>query len=92
LTLTQQLNTWWSAGADLVAVVSSLRATPFDLAALDAAMAAQQDHLAARMKFGTDAMYAFLTSLTPQERLAFADRLADRLQHGPKDPSDPPKK
>jgi len=80
------------AGADLVAVVSSLRATPFDLAALDAAMAAQQDHLAARMKFGTDAMYAFLTSLTPQERLAFADRLEDRLLHGPKDRPDPPKK
>ena len=80
------------AGADLVAVVNSLRATPFDPAALDAAMTAQQDHLAERMKLGTDAMHAFLTSLTPQERLAFADRLEDRLLHGPKDRPDPPKK
>ncbi len=79
------------AGADLVAVVSSLRATPFDPADLAAAMTAQQDHLAARMKFGTDAMHDFLVSLTPQERLDFADRLEDRLLHGPKDPADPPK-
>jgi uncharacterized membrane protein len=80
------------AGADLVAVVSSLRASPFDPAALAAAMAAQQDHLSARMQLGTEAMRAFLVSLAPQERLAFADRLEQRFLHGPKEPADPPKK
>ena len=43
------------------------------------------------MKFGTDAMHDFLVSLTPQERLDFADRLEDRLLRGPKDPADQPK-
>jgi uncharacterized membrane protein len=79
------------AGADLLGVVTSLRATPFDPAALGAAMTAQQDHLAARMQFGTDAMRDFLISLSPQDRLAFADRLEERLRHGPKDTIDPPK-
>ena len=79
------------AGADLLEVVTSLRATPFDPAALGAAMTAQQDHLAARMQFGTDAMRDFLISLSPQERLAFADRLEERLRHGPKDAVDLPK-
>ena len=80
------------AGADLLGVVTSLRATPFDPAALGAAMTAQQDHLAARMQFGTDAMRDFLISLSPQERLAFADRLEERLRHDPKDDAaDPPK-
>lgn len=78
-------------GADVQAIVTTLRATPFDPAALGTAMRAQQDHLAARMKFGTDAMRDFLISLSPAERLAFADRLEERLRHGPKDVADPPK-
>ncbi len=81
------------AGADLVAVVTTLRASPFDPAALAAAMTAQQDHLSARMELGTEAMRAFLISLSPQERLDFADRLEDRLNHGPHGPTNdaPPK-
>ena len=79
------------AGADLLQVFTSLRATPFDPAALGAAMTAQQDHLATRMQFGTDAMRDFLISLSPQERLGFADRLEERLRHGPKDAADLPK-
>lgn len=78
-------------GADVQAIVTTLRATPFDPAALGKAMRAQQDHLAARMQFGTDAMRDFLISLSPAERLAFADRLEERLHHGPKDVADPPK-
>jgi uncharacterized membrane protein len=80
------------AGADLVAVVTTLRASPFDPAALTAAMTAQQDHLAARMQLGTEAMRDFLITLSPQDRLAFADRLEQRLRHGPKESADPPKK
>jgi hypothetical protein len=55
-------------------------------------MRAQQDHLAARLALGSDAMRDFLVSLSAQDRLAFADRLEERLLHGPKDPADPPKK
>jgi uncharacterized membrane protein len=80
------------AGEALLQVVTSLRATPFDPAALSEAIMAHQNHLAARMQFGTDAMRDFLISLSPQERLAFADRLEERLRHGPKDDAlDPPK-
>jgi len=77
--------------ADLLAVVTSLRATPFDPAALGAAMTRQQDHLSTRMQLGTQAMQDFLISLTAQERLDFADRLEDRLRRGPKDTAGPRK-
>lgn len=79
------------AGADLREVVAHLRATPFDPLALGAAMTAQQDNLAARMQFGTDAMRDFLISLSPQERLAFADRLENQVRRGPKGAADRPK-
>lgn len=79
------------SGADLQAIVSALRATPFDPAALGAAMRVQQDHLAARLALGSDAMRDFLVSLSAQDRLAFADRLEERLMHSPKERVNPPK-
>lgn len=77
--------------SDLLGVVTSLRATPFDPAALVAAMTIQQDHLSDRMRLGTQTMQDFLINLSQQDRLAFADRLEDRLRHGPKDPPKSPK-
>lgn len=68
--------------ADATAIVASLRAQPFDPAALDAALKGQQDHLAARMKLGSDTLRDYLAALAPQDRLDFADRLEHHLLHG----------
>ena len=68
--------------ADTAAVIAALRATPFDADALGTALSGQQEHLSARMKLGNDTMRDFLTNLAPQDRLAFAGRLEDRLKHG----------
>lgn len=73
--------------ADTTVVIAALRATPFDADALGAALAAQQSHLSDRMKLGTDTMRDFLANLPPQDRLAFADRLEDRLKRGKGAPS-----
>jgi hypothetical protein len=54
-------------------------------------MRAQQDHLAARLALGSDAMRDFLVSLSAQDRLAFADRLEERLMQSPKERLNPPK-
>lgn len=68
--------------ADVTAIVAALRSEPFDTAVLNAALAAQQGHLAARMKLGSDALQEFLAALPAQDRLDFADRLEQRLLHG----------
>lgn len=68
--------------ADITAVLATLRADPFDPVALDAALAAQQAHLSARMKIGNDTMRDFLTGLPQADRLAFADRLEAHLKRG----------
>ena len=67
---------------DALAIVAALRAQPFDAATLDAALIQQQNHLGARMKLGNDALHDFLTGLSQQDRLDFADRLEHHLQHG----------
>jgi hypothetical protein len=45
-------------------------------------MAAQQGRMAARLETGQALMRDFLTAMSPEARLAFADRLEDRLSHG----------
>lgn len=68
--------------ADNAAILAALRATPFDAGQLTAALDAQQSHLGARMKLGSDTIGAYLVSLAPQDRTAFADRLEKRLLRG----------
>lgn len=67
---------------DSQAVLMALRAEPFDPPALSAAMAAQLDHLGARMTLGTDTMRDYLAALPDKDRLAFAARLDQHLQRG----------
>lgn len=69
--------------ADAQAILASLRATPFDPAALDSAMQAMQAHVVHRMDLGRVLMQDFLTRMSPKERAAFADRLEMSLRHGP---------
>lgn len=79
------------AADDVRLVLAALRADPFDPAALEASFATQQDHLTARMKLGTQTIRDFLINLPAQDRLAFADRLEQRLLHGKMDGPDSPK-
>ncbi len=67
---------------DAVAIVAALRLQPFDPSALDAALTGQQSHLSARMKLGGAALRDFLTGLSQQDRLDFADRMERHMLHG----------
>ncbi len=74
---------------DAMAIIAALRLQPFDPASLDAALTGQQNHLSARMKLGSDALHDFLTGLSEQDRLDFADRMERHLLHG-RDAMPPP--
>ena len=67
---------------DATAILTALRNDPFDPAALTAAFAAQQKHLADRIGFGSELIRDFLAALPQQDRLDFATRLEDHLKHG----------
>lgn len=67
--------------ADLDRVVATLRAEPFDPAALNALMEAQQTRLSGQIAVGSQALREFLVGMDTEQRHAFADRLEDRLKH-----------
>ncbi len=69
--------------AEFGAVLGALRAEPFDPAALRGVMEAQSDRMGARLRIGQDLLLERLTHMTPGARAAFADRLEERLRHGP---------
>lgn len=85
------------AAQDAQALLGVLRATPFDPAQLSAVLEAQRVRMAGRFEVGQGLMRDLLVAMTPEARLAFADRLEQRLQHGGKggpdksDADDPPK-
>ncbi|MGV8987922.1 MAG: periplasmic heavy metal sensor [Cypionkella sp.] len=64
---------------DAKAILAALRADPFDVATLGAALTGQRDHFAARMKLGSETMGDYLAGLPKQDRLDFADRLENQL-------------
>lgn len=68
---------------DMAAILVALRAEPFAPEALSAAMARQADHLAESLGFGSAVLRDHLLSLDDRARHAFADRIEDRLRHGP---------
>ncbi|MEO6301418.1 MAG: periplasmic heavy metal sensor [Paracoccaceae bacterium] len=68
--------------ADATAILAALRASPFDAAVLTTALAAQQQHLAARLTLGSGVIRDFLVGLPEQDRLGFADRLEARMHRG----------
>jgi uncharacterized membrane protein len=69
---------------DLDGMLRALRATPFDADALRAAMANQGQRTADRLKLGQDLIFDRIAAMSAQDRAAFADRLEDRLLHGPR--------
>jgi uncharacterized membrane protein len=69
--------------ADTAAILSALRAEPFDPGGLDAALSTMQDHITQRMGLGSGLIGDYIKALSPADRLAFADRLEESLRHGP---------
>jgi uncharacterized membrane protein len=79
---------------DLAAILTALRADPYDPAATAAAFDAQAAHVTDRLVLGTAVVRDYLAALPQPSRLAFADRLEHAMQHGPgrgdKHPDDKP--
>ena len=70
---------------DMDAIVTALRAEPFDRGLLDTALQAQIARLQSRLGVGQSLLLEFLSDLSTSERLAFADRLeAAASRHPPK--------
>lgn len=69
--------------AEFTAILTSLRAEPFDPAALAGVLAAQQDRVSHRIEAGRRVLVESLAQMSPAERAAFADQLEKRLRHGP---------
>ena len=69
---------------DFSTLLAALRAETFDVEALRGVVANQGDRMAARLELGQDLMLARIAAMTPAERAAFADRLEQRLERGPK--------
>lgn len=72
------------AKAEFQAVVTAMRAEPFDPAALDAALAAVAARNQSLLDTGRALVGERLKSLSPEDRAAFADRLEKRLTEGKK--------
>lgn len=70
--------------ADFQGLLSALRAEPFDAGALRQAMAGQAERMAERLQLGQELMLERLEAMSPEARAQFADRLEERLRHGPR--------
>ena len=71
--------------ADIFAILTSLLADPFDPSALDAAFAAQNLRASENLRVAQTALREFLVGMTPQDRIAFANRLQQRMDRDHKD-------
>lgn len=67
--------------ADAAAILTALRAEPFEPEELAEALATQQQHLTDRLSLGSGLMRDFLVALPEDERAEFADRLEDHMRH-----------
>jgi uncharacterized membrane protein len=73
-----------AARTEFEALLASLRADPFDPAALKAALAALEARNAERLELGRTLIETRLIEMSPEERAAFADRLEKGLRRGGK--------
>ena len=67
---------------DMTAILSALRADPYDADVLSGAFDAQAQHMSVRLTLGNTVVRDYLLGLTAEARLAFADRLDHVLQQG----------
>lgn len=69
---------------DFDAVLAALRATPFDAAAFQAAVAQQNTRFTARAESGREALVGLVLQMSDPERAAFLERLEQVLDRGGK--------
>lgn len=74
-----------AAEAEFATLVASLRAEPFDPAAMQAALTAIESRNAERLHLGRSMIETRLIEMSPEERQAFADRLERGLHRGGRD-------
>ena len=74
--------------AEYKGVIAALRADPFQPERVEQAFARQRDAAVSRMEIGQKLLMERLTSMTPAQRLDFADRLEEGLKRGPGDRGD----
>lgn len=67
---------------DFAAVLTALRADPFDAAALNVALVGQSERAAKNLAIGQTLVAERIAQMTPEARIAFADRLEDGLTKG----------
>ncbi len=64
---------------DMSAILTALRADPFDPAALAVAITKQSDRISRQISLGQELLSQRIAAMTPQERAGFADRLEDGM-------------
>lgn len=74
-----------AAQAEFEALLTALRAEPFDPAAMTAALTAIETRNSERLQLGRSLIETRLTEMSPEERQAFADRLEKGLRRVGKD-------
>ena len=65
---------------DAMAVLTTLRATPFAPDTLTSLMDAQHQRMARQLTLGQEVLRDFLIAMSPEDRAAFAGRLEERLR------------
>jgi hypothetical protein len=63
-------------------LLTALRTEPFESAAAEAAVAAQQARLTDRLDIGRELLIDRLSAMTPAERASYADELERAVRHG----------
>lgn len=82
---------WRADRADREALVAALRAEPFSEAAVSDVAARLQARALARMQFSDGVIRDYILAMTPEGRLAYADRLENSLKRGPRKDDDRPR-
>lgn len=70
--------------AEFEALLTLLRAEPFDAEAVRQVMAGHRARMQERVDLGQDLLLQRLEAMPPDARRAFADRLEERLRRGPR--------
>lgn len=74
-----------AAQAEFAALLDALRASPFDPAAVQSALASIEARNAGRLELGRSLIEVRITQMSEADRLAFADRLENGLRRRPRD-------
>jgi hypothetical protein len=74
-----------AAKAEFETLLAALRASPFDPAALQSALAAVEARTAGRLELGRELIENRIAQMSDTDRLAFAERLEAGLRHKKRD-------